>query len=304
MSGRGLVRGLAVVVDDLLRADRAADERARGHDADGELGDGRAGPGARGDLAPARGRRGRGQARGELDEQRVGRDGRDHAAHRGAGAHEALARGPGADAERGGDLLVRAALELAQHEGGALALGEVVHGGERLAQALRALEGGVRAVGGGGVLGVERNLVADGAQHVQGRVVGDAVQPGAEMTHLVGPRQGVVDTDQGLLDGVLCACRPDDPRAVAQQRGAVAVDDGREGGLVAVDGQLGEPLVALQPQERGARQTRRVAQQMGPVGVRDPVLPRSSVEAHTVARRAGGPGVRSRAAARRVRWAA
>jgi hypothetical protein len=90
--------------------------------------------------------------------------------------------------------------------------------------------------------------------------VGDPVEPGAKVSHLVGPLQGVVGVDQRLLDGVLGPAGADDAGAVARERRPVAIDDGVEGGLVAIGGELGEALVALQAQQRRTRQAGGVAQ--------------------------------------------
>jgi hypothetical protein len=68
--------------------------------------------------------------------------------------------------------------------------------------------------------------------------------------------------DEGLLDCILGTARSDDAAAVAQQRRAVAVDDRGEGRLVAIEGELYEAFVALQPQQRRPREPRGVAQQL------------------------------------------
>jgi hypothetical protein len=82
-----------------------------------------------------------------------------------------------------------------------------------------------------------------------------------------------VGIDERLLNGVLGASGADDARAVPQQWSAITVDDRREGGLLAADRQLGQPLVALQTQERRAGQARWVPQRVGLLRVRDRVLP-------------------------------
>ena len=126
---RRLLSGVAVV-DHALGPDGAADQRAGRRDARGQLGQRRSRAGADGGVGPAGGA-GAGQHLGQAHDQRVGRDRGHGAAQRDAGALQVLAGRAAGDAEGLGDLLVRAAFQLAQDQRGALALGQLAERVER-----------------------------------------------------------------------------------------------------------------------------------------------------------------------------
>ena len=85
------------------------------------------------------------------------------------------------DAKRERNLVVRPALELAQHDRVALALGKAVYGGEHFIEPLPPFEHLIGTFG-SRVLGVKRLVLRRAvAKGVQGSVVGDPVQPGPQL---------------------------------------------------------------------------------------------------------------------------
>ena len=96
-------------------------------------------------------------------------------------------------------------------------------------------------------LGVAEGAVA---QAVEGRVVGDAVEPGLHVHLAFGLAQGVVGAHEYLLDGVFRPRAGEDALAVPQQRPAVAGDQRLEGAVVARADKVHEALVGLRAQQR------------------------------------------------------
>lgn len=84
-------------------------------------------------------------------------------------------------------------------------------------------------------------LVAQDSEH---RPVSDRKQPWAERTDLDPLAQGPPCVQEGVLYSVLSGPLADHPRAVAQQRHAVALHDDRERRLVSCLAQLDETLVS------------------------------------------------------------
>jgi hypothetical protein len=93
------------------------------------------------------------------------------------------------------------------------------------------------------------------AQHVQRGVARNRVQPRLQLHRLVGGEQRGVRVDERLLDRVLRTRLRQDPRAVAHERGAVAVDDRIEGALMAGAKQPDQPVIGLAGEDGAARQT-------------------------------------------------
>ena len=113
-------------------------------------------------------------------EQRVGGHGAGRRAQRQPRAVEVLAGSALGHAERQGDLLVRAAFDLAQQQRVALRRGERLDGGERLAQAFAQLNDVSGLRGAGTILVQHLAIVLGRAQDVERGVVGDAVEPGLQ----------------------------------------------------------------------------------------------------------------------------
>ena len=160
-----------------------------------------------------------------------------------------------------GDLRVAAALELAEDHRVALALGQRLDGLEHRPEAVSALGHLVRAVGGGrqrlDVL-VRPPVLP---QRVQRRVVDDPVQPRPQVDAGVVAAQRGEGVEEGLLEDVLGPRRRQQPRAVAQERAVVAVDDRLERAVVPGAGEVDQPLVGLHAQQRPPGQPGRLDQQ-------------------------------------------
>ncbi len=157
-----------------------------------------------------------------------------------------------------GDLVVGESVDLAQQQGGALRLGELVDVGYQLAEALAAEH---LVAGGDAVLGeVDVHAVhADGggaAQMVEGAVAGDAVEPGPHVDLALVCEHGVEGGGEHLLEDVLgVLTRAEHVAAEGQQARLVARAERLEGGRLALAGERYEALVGLQ-----AQQSRRAAQ--------------------------------------------
>ena len=174
-----------------------------------------------------------------------------------------LAHGAVAHAELAGDLVVAAALELAQHERVALALGQRLHGIQRRAEVLAALEGLVGALDPVEVL-VEL-LVGPAvlAQQVEGGVVGDAVEPGTQVEVGVLARHRLVGAEERLLDRVLGPAGRQQARAVREQGLAIALDDCLERRGMTRAYEIDEAIVALGAHESCAGEPGRLNQPLG-----------------------------------------
>ena len=168
-------------------------------------------------------------------------------------AIQELAHGAVAHAELRGDLVVAPPLHRLQHDRVTLALRQVLDGGDHAPQPLAQFEDLRRRFHAVDLLAHLLVVEAGLPEQVQGRVVGDAVEPRAEVELGIACVDRSVRAEEGLLHGILRACRREDPRAVAEQRPAVAVHDRLEGALVAVAGQVDEPRIRLGSQQCGAR---------------------------------------------------
>jgi hypothetical protein len=166
-----------------------------------------------------------------------------------AGPVDQLAHRAAAEPELAGDLLVAAALELAQDERPALPAWQRADRGHDAAQALAPL---MRLLG--ALLTVqlfgERHGVAVVAQLPQRGVDRDAMDPGAEAARGAVPDERLVGVEQRLLDGVLGPVLGQDAAARAKQRAAVAADQRLERLVATRGGELDQPLVALQTKQR------------------------------------------------------
>ena len=120
-----------------------------------------------------------------------------------AGAHEQRLHGGDGDAERGAELLVGEALELADDERRALLLREVVEVGDEAPEVLPAL-GLDHRVGAAGeqLVGLQRRR-GGAADVVDAAVVGDAVEPRAHGDLAVAGAQGAVGAEEDVLHDVL-----------------------------------------------------------------------------------------------------
>jgi hypothetical protein len=219
---------------------RAGLERDRGRTratgAGRDLGDARDGrvAGVRDDRVQERGRRDRG---------------RRHAQRR-AGAVDELADRAVGEPELLGDLGMRAAVDRDGEQGGPLARGQRGDARERVEHLVPALELGGRL--GGEAAGGLRDLLhrlADLLERVDRRVVGDAVQPRAQLAHLGARAQRRPRADERRLHHVLGERVRQEAPQIAQQRAPVALDDRLERAVVTGGGKLGEPLVGLRAQQ-------------------------------------------------------
>jgi hypothetical protein len=224
-----------VVAREHARRRRAARQRAGREHARRGLGQGRSA----------------GRRRGVLDQPRQQRTGRDRGARRPdrrAGAEQLLPDRADRYAQRGGDLLVRAALELAQQQRVALRAGERRDRRQQLVEPLAPREHLLGRFAGARGPAVRERLIAARAQDVEGRVVRQAVEPRPQLQRpVVRCAQRRVRVGQRLLDGVLGAVGAQQPGAVAHERGPVALDDRGQGRLVPGTGQLDEASVGLHP---------------------------------------------------------
>ncbi len=180
----------------------------------------------------------------------------DPLANRRARAAEELAHGAVAGPEASADLGVAQALELAHYDRVALAdrkrLDDLQQPVQLDAAIARVVEPAELLRAAGQALGPRR----PGAEDVARRVGGDRVQPRSEVVDFVATLQRPMRLDQRVLDRFLGVALTDDPRAVPDQRAAVAGHDRFEGRVRAVARQVRQALVALRAQDR-ARQTRR-----------------------------------------------
>jgi hypothetical protein len=100
-------------------------------------------------------------------------------------------------------------------------------------------------------------------QPVQRRVVGDPVEPGAQLELGVVAADRLVGVDEGLLDGVLGALARQYPPDVAGERAPVTLDDRLERRLVARADQVHEALVGLAREHRLAAEARGMEKRPG-----------------------------------------
>ena len=165
---------------------------------------------------------------------------------RAARAGDERLRRVGADVQRVADLLQRPALERAQLQRRALALGQLAHRAHdavELVRLHRARLGVVRDLGRDAR--VQRQRVALAPREVQRAPPRDRRQPRA---HVGGSRpadQRPVGGEQRLLDGILGQFGTEAPRDVAQQRFPVALHELGERALIARSSAFGEPSIVL-----------------------------------------------------------
>ena len=157
----------------------------------------------------------------KLEHEWVRRDDGDGGAHRRPGAHQMLTRRSRGDPEGRGDLLVRAALELAQEQRVALGGRERMHGADDAAKPLAVLD--LRFDARHDLLSlvvVERRNVALAAQDVERGVVDDPVEPGLQVDGAFVGHKGGVGAREPLLHDILRSVVSDEPaRYSARARG-------------------------------------------------------------------------------------
>src|SRR5215212_4030477 len=157
-------------------------------------------------------------------------------------------RGASADAELARDLLVSAALQLAQDDRVALSGRKCRHGGEHVPEALAPFEGRMRRFLSAG-MGLERLVVGAAlAQDIERHVVGDAEEPAPQRQRRGVAVERAVSVDERLLHRVLAAPVGEDPRAIAEELAFVAHDDRLESPVVSGTSQVDKPRVALRPE--------------------------------------------------------
>jgi hypothetical protein len=130
----------------------------------------------------------------------------------------------------------------------ALAIGQRTDAVERLAQLLAALDLDLRADG--KHAGRGRQSGPCRPQRVERLVVGDPVQPWAQIAHLGARAQRLPRAHEGRLQHVLGQRLGEQAPQVALQRPAVALDDLLEGTIVAGGGERAQAAVALRAQQR------------------------------------------------------
>ena len=168
-----------------------------------------------------------------------------------AGAHEQRLDGRDGGAERGRELLVGEALELADDQRGALLLGQRVEVGDQPPQVLAALDHGDR-VGAAGQQLVRLQRRGGRAAHVvDAAVVGDAVEPRPHGDLAVAGAQGAVGAEEDVLHDVLGLGVPAQHVAhVGEQALVVAVVHHAERVLAAGAEEGEQLLVGPQAQQR------------------------------------------------------
>ena len=140
----------------------------------------------------------------------------------------------GRHVDRLGDLRLREAAQLEQHERRALVLGQAPEVADELAQVGAQLDAvGQSVEGWRDVVQRHRDRLARG-QHRQAAVAGDRVQPWPDRVGDLAGTQRPVGAQEGLLERVLAVFgRPEHVAAEGQQGPVVAVVEDLEGGLVA-----------------------------------------------------------------------
>ena len=153
------------------------------------------------------------------------------------------------------DVGVRAIGHRDRDERGALAIGQGLDAVQRRAQLLAPLDLGLEA-GRRQLRGHRRQGRAGRAQRVERLVVGDAVQPRAQLAHLGAGAQRLPCAHEARLQDVLGQRLAQQPAQIALQRAAVALDDRLEGPIVAIGRERDETAVALGAQQGGGQQRR------------------------------------------------
>ena len=172
---------------------------------------------------------------------------------RDAGAHQQRLDGGHGRLHRVRDVFVGERVDLAQQQGGALRLRELLHVGEQLAEALAAKHAVAGREAVVGVVDVHR-VHADGAgasQVVERAVARDAVQPRAHVDVALVGEDRVEGGREDLLQDVLgVLARAEHVAHEGQQARLVAGAERLEGSMLAASGQRDEPLVRLQAKQR------------------------------------------------------
>jgi hypothetical protein len=211
-------------------------------------------------------------------------DGGDRGAQGGAGAVEEAPHGSVTDAQRSGHLLVAVPGKCGAKDDLALHVRKGSHVGEGLAQVQAAGEVGLEddgSLGTGDAVEVKRKAAAVAstvASQIDGGVVGDAIEPRAELAHRSATAQCGPGLKERLLDDIFGAAVGDgNTPAVAQEGPTVALNEGLEGAVVAGAGHRRESLVGLRGQQAGGC--------LGTHGGASPMLERRTRKAATGARR-------------------
>ena len=181
----------------------------------------------------------------------------DSCAQGGAGAVEQSPYGTVTDAQRSGHLFVAVPSEGSTEDDLALHVRESSHVGEGIAQSKTAGQVGFDSGGlsEGQVIQIDGEIraIAGGVTgEVHGGVVGNAVEPRAQLAHLRATAQGRPGLQERLLDYVFGAAIGDGyAPAVAQERPAVALHERLKGAVVPSASHRGKPLIGLRGQQAG-----------------------------------------------------
>ncbi len=152
-----------------------------------------------------------------------------------------------------GDLVVRERVDLAQQQGGALRLGQLLHVGDDLPELLAAVDGVGGAEAAVALEDVHRVLTRrlGTAEVVEAAVARDPVEPGTRVDRPVVRADRAERRGEHLLQDVLGVLgRAEHVATEREQARLIALDKRFEGAVVTAPDQGDQPLVALKTEQR------------------------------------------------------